>query len=81
MVDPDWVTEGSKTRKNIIVLGEREKGQSVDAGPLTIRQEKNRWTGKKKKGEANDLKRTCGRQERGKIIQNKKKKRKNKTNQ
>ena len=80
MVDPDWVTEGSKTRKNIIVLGEQEKGQSVDAGPLTIRQEKNRRTGKK--GEANDLKRTCGRQERGKIIQNKQeKRRKNKTNQ
>ena len=53
-------------------MGEQEKGQSVDAGPLTIRQEKNRWTGKK--GEANDLKRTCGRQERGKIIQNKQEK-------
>ena len=73
MIDPDWVTEGSKTRKNIIVIGRARKKDS----PLMLvrsRFGRRKIDGQEKKGEANDLKRTCGRQERGKIIQNKQEK-------
>ena len=56
MVDPGWVTEGSKTRKNIIVLGEREKGQSVDAGPRWAAEgDWNRMPGNVKRGKGPPL--------------------------